>query len=124
MIRWLAKGLPRQFWVMWQNNRCSILFHLLVPGGKWLTTSVRPVLSASFCSAAFHSRARLPLLPPPSAVTYSCRAFGSRGRGPPAVCPGGATPVHHCGNPRPIPSFSCPPRSPVGGVSGTPSFAR
>ena len=23
-----------QFWVMAENSRCSILFHLLVPGGK------------------------------------------------------------------------------------------
>ena len=29
----LVKGLPRQFWVMWQNRRCSILFHFEVPGG-------------------------------------------------------------------------------------------
>ena len=28
----LRNGLPRQFSVMWQNIRCSILFHLLVPG--------------------------------------------------------------------------------------------
>src|SRR5206468_960629 len=30
----LTRGRPRQFSVMWQNIRCSILFHLLVPGGK------------------------------------------------------------------------------------------
>ena len=29
----LSSGLPRQFCVMWQNRRCSILFHLDVPGG-------------------------------------------------------------------------------------------
>ncbi len=29
----LVSGVPRQFWVMWQNIRCSILFHLEVPGG-------------------------------------------------------------------------------------------
>ena len=34
MTSWLTKGLPRQFWLMKENNRCSILFHLLVPGGK------------------------------------------------------------------------------------------
>ena len=34
---WLSRGLPRQFSVMWQNILCSILFHLLVPGGKWHT---------------------------------------------------------------------------------------
>ena len=27
------KGLPRQFWVMKANMRCSMRFHLLVPGG-------------------------------------------------------------------------------------------
>jgi hypothetical protein len=27
---WLTSGLPRQFCVMAENNRCSILFHLLV----------------------------------------------------------------------------------------------
>jgi hypothetical protein len=31
---WLTRERPRQFWVMWENRRCSILFHLLVPGGK------------------------------------------------------------------------------------------
>ena len=30
----LSSGLPRQLAVMWQNMRCSILFHLLVPGGS------------------------------------------------------------------------------------------
>ena len=34
---WLVSGLPRQFMVMWENSRCSILFHLEVPGGKWHT---------------------------------------------------------------------------------------
>jgi hypothetical protein len=29
----LVRGLARQFCVMWQNRRCSILFHLDVPGG-------------------------------------------------------------------------------------------
>ena len=28
------QGVPRQFMAMWENKRCSILFHLLVPGGK------------------------------------------------------------------------------------------
>jgi len=26
---WLVRGLPRQFWLMNENSRCSILFHLL-----------------------------------------------------------------------------------------------
>ena len=29
----IVSGRPRQFCVMWQNMRCSILFHLDVPGG-------------------------------------------------------------------------------------------
>jgi hypothetical protein len=32
---WLVRGLPRRFMVMWENSRCSILFHLEVPRGKW-----------------------------------------------------------------------------------------
>ena len=31
--RRVASGRPRQFCVMWQNSRCSILFHFDVPGG-------------------------------------------------------------------------------------------
>jgi len=29
----VSNGVPCQFRVIWQNSRCSILFHLLVPGG-------------------------------------------------------------------------------------------
>ena len=29
----IVSGRPRQFCVMWQNSRCSILFHFDVPGG-------------------------------------------------------------------------------------------
>ena len=29
----IDSGRPRQFCVMWQNRRCSILFHFDVPGG-------------------------------------------------------------------------------------------
>src|SRR3954463_10850907 len=61
----LVKGRPRQFLVMWQNIRCSILFHLLVPGGKWHTLTFNPVSLASSCNATFHRRLRLPWLPPP-----------------------------------------------------------
>jgi hypothetical protein len=34
MTSWLMSGLPRQLVEMKLNSRCSILFHLLVPGGK------------------------------------------------------------------------------------------
>ena len=32
MTSWLVSGRPRQFIVMWENSRCSTLFHLKVPG--------------------------------------------------------------------------------------------
>src|SRR3954447_11497319 len=76
MISRLRSGLPLQFSVMWQNIRCSILFHLLVPGGRWHTLIRNPVASDNSCTASFHSRTRLPLLPPESAVTSSSLAFG------------------------------------------------
>ena len=28
-----VSGVPLQFWLMKENSPCSILFHLLVPGG-------------------------------------------------------------------------------------------
>src|ERR1035441_2210398 len=76
MTSWLTSGLPRQFFVMKENRRCSILFHLLVPGGKWLTEISSPVSSASFCNSSFHHRTPQPLLPPLSAVIKSRRAPG------------------------------------------------
>ena len=39
MTWWLVSGLPRRFRVIWENSRCSILFHLLVPGGRWATVT-------------------------------------------------------------------------------------
>jgi hypothetical protein len=41
---WLTRGRPRQFWVMKENSQCSILFHLLAPGGEWQTAISRPVI--------------------------------------------------------------------------------
>ena len=35
-------GLPRQLPMMNENRRCSIRFHLLVPGGRWQTMIGRP----------------------------------------------------------------------------------
>src|ERR687894_540092 len=73
---WLASGRPRQFWLMNEKSRCSILFHLLVPGGKWHTAISSPVSSANRWSSAFQRRTREPLLPPPSAVISSRSAGG------------------------------------------------
>ena len=53
---WLVSGRPRQFIVMWENSRCSILFHFEVPGGKWQTVIASPVSAAKAASSAFHSR--------------------------------------------------------------------
>jgi hypothetical protein len=58
MISWLVSGLPRQFLVMWENSRCSIRFHLDVPGGKRHTVISRPVSTASAASSNFQARVR------------------------------------------------------------------
>src|SRR5579864_8442981 len=76
MTSWLISGLPRQFWLMNENSRCSILFHLLVPGGRWLTAMRKPVSSASFCSSTFQRRTREPLLLPATAEINRRLAFG------------------------------------------------
>src|SRR5680860_777031 len=73
---WLVSGVPRQFMVMWENNRCSILFHLLVPGGRWATVTWRLVAAAKAASSLFQARSRVPLEPPPSAVISSRSAWG------------------------------------------------
>ena len=44
---WLRSGWQRQFSLIKEKSRCSILFHLLVPGGKWHTVRWRPVSSAN-----------------------------------------------------------------------------
>jgi hypothetical protein len=46
-VSWSTSGRPRQFSVILQKSRCSILFHLDVPGGKCETLIVRPVRSAN-----------------------------------------------------------------------------
>ena len=65
-----------QFMVMKANRRCSILFHLLVPGGRWVTIIFRSASLAKRCSSRFHSLICGPLLPPQSAVMVRHLAFG------------------------------------------------
>jgi hypothetical protein len=60
--------------VIAENSRCSILFHLLVPGGRCSTVTSRPASAANAASSVFHSRSREPLDPPESAVISSRRA--------------------------------------------------
>src|SRR5437660_4728606 len=64
--------------VMNEKRRCSILFHLLVPGGKWQTVMGRFSSLANFWSSTFHRRTRYPLLPPPSALIMRRLALGWR----------------------------------------------
>lgn len=63
-----TSGFPRQFMLIKENILCSILFHLLVPGGKWHTLTCIPVSFENFCISIFQSLPRDELLPPPSAV--------------------------------------------------------
>jgi hypothetical protein len=42
--------------VMCENNRCSILFHFDVPGGKWQTVIASPVSAARAASSLFQTR--------------------------------------------------------------------
>jgi hypothetical protein len=53
---WLVSGLPRQLIVIWENSRCSILFHFEVPGGKWHTVMAGPASAARRASSAFQTR--------------------------------------------------------------------
>src|SRR6266702_653450 len=76
MTSWEISGRPRQFMVIAENSRCSIRFHLLVPGGRCATVMSRPASAANAASPVFHSRSREPLDPPESAVISRRRAPG------------------------------------------------
>src|ERR1035437_4551088 len=76
IVSWLVRGLPCQFRVLWEYRRCSILFHLLVPGGRWQTVMSSPVSAARVASSVFQVRRRLPLAPPESAVISNRPASG------------------------------------------------
>src|SRR5665213_1311042 len=64
----LINGSACQLMLINENSLCSILFHLLVPGGKWHTLTSNPVSLANCCNSVFHNLLRELLLPPPSAV--------------------------------------------------------
>src|SRR6476660_2584798 len=63
MTWWLINGRPRQFIVLCEKSLCSILFHLLVAGGRWQTCGCRPASAANFANSIFQARAREPLEP-------------------------------------------------------------
>src|SRR5947199_5680896 len=64
----LVRGLPFQLILINENSLCSIVFHLLVPGGKWQMEISRLVWSASRWRSFFQSFSRYPFDPPESAV--------------------------------------------------------
>ena len=67
------KGFPLQLIDMYENSLCSILFHLLVAGGRWFIVMLSPVSSANCCNSFFHSRFLTPFDPPPSdVIRISC----------------------------------------------------
>ncbi len=43
---------------MWENSRCSILFHFEVPGGMWQTVMSKCVSAARAASPVFQARVR------------------------------------------------------------------
>jgi hypothetical protein len=55
---WLVSGRPRQFVEIALNSRCSIRFHLEVPGGRWQTVIAIPVSAANLASSVFQARTR------------------------------------------------------------------
>ena len=67
IIAWVSRGCPRQFRLMKENRRCSILFHLLVPGGKWQTVNSQ--------ARAVGKPLELPL-PQPHSTTVAAAAVG------------------------------------------------
>src|SRR5262245_32402662 len=50
-----------------------MLFHLLVPGGKWQTVTSSPVSLARLASFVFQSQSWYPLLPPPRVRPWGTR---------------------------------------------------
>src|SRR5664280_3100098 len=78
MTSWLVSGLLRQFIEMCENSRCSILFHLDVPGSRWQTVMVNPVRVANAASSVLNNLVREPLEPPPPALTSRPVAVGYR----------------------------------------------
>src|SRR3989442_3243814 len=60
----VRSGLPRQFCVMWQKRRWSILFHLLVPGGELVALMRQFVLFAIGWYSNFLLPYRFTLIPP------------------------------------------------------------
>src|SRR3974377_1242640 len=53
MTSWETSGRPRQFMVIAENSRCSILFRLLVTGGRCSTVMSRAASVANAASAGF-----------------------------------------------------------------------
>ena len=66
---------PRELNFKLANLNYPLLFHLLVPGGRWATVTLRPVSAAKAASSTFQARTRDPLDPPPPAqISNRCAA--------------------------------------------------
>src|ERR1700751_1091542 len=76
MVSSEVSGVARQLMEMKENSRCSIGFHLLVAGGRWVTVTASPVSFENFCNSFFQRRLRTPLEPPPSEVMSNSRLPG------------------------------------------------
>jgi hypothetical protein len=72
----VIRGRARQVRVTWQNRRCPVLFHLLVPGGKCMTSVRSPVPAARTASWSFRKWLRQSLAPPASQTISSRAASG------------------------------------------------
>src|SRR5271155_526195 len=71
-----VKGFARQLMEIKEKSLCSILFHLLVAGGRWVTVIVNPVSVANRCNSLFHNLFLTPFEPPPSLVMRSSVCLG------------------------------------------------
>src|ERR1700739_1218688 len=76
MVSSEVRGVARQLMEMKENSRCSIGFHLLVAGGRWVTVTASLVSFENCCNSFFQRRLRTPLDPPPSEVMSNARLPG------------------------------------------------
>lgn len=64
-----SRGRPRHLFDIWAKRRCSTLFHLLVLGGRWHTSTSMPPRSQNPRGPGFHRRDLPGFEPPPSQHT-------------------------------------------------------
>ncbi len=84
----MLSGLPRQFMEMKLKRRCSILFHLLVPGGMSPTVMTRPIVAASLASSTLKARERVAVRPAGIGGDHEPGGLGIAGLAHPLPPPG------------------------------------